>query len=374
MIHPCRLTQCLGEKLLDSTSRGWDHETRRVWSLYDLVRYAVRDLYALLQWAEHTINFTRSQDSVRAGEAALLSSAERITINNQVTCLRKHCREMELPDTVVACDGLIRSLNVVPFKETRSTCTLGECRGQLLSIRRMLIAALQNRLFMYIPVHLGRYVNKSQQPTVITSQLGMYGVEETSNETMHTTPEWFNPNAPVKPFGDKVFDTFEGARYDAEHAALCIATGASTAAIFHLMRVVEHGVRSLGKNLGLSRIKETTYVKPKKPGAPCPTCGRPDNAPGRKITKTTPIENCVWEKIEGQLRSKIDAKLRALRPGHARDEKQSFYHAALADFHGFKDAWRNHVMHSRGEFGETEAFQVLGHVDRFMRALGEHAK
>jgi len=225
----------------------------------------------------------------------------------------------------------------------------------------MLIAALQNRLFMYIPTHLSKYVNKSQHPTVLTSQLGMYGIEETSSDVIHTTPEWFDPNAPVKPFGEEVFDVFENARYDAEQGALCIATGTSTAAVFHLMRVAEWGVRALGKELGLTRVKEV--VKPK-----------PGGKLQKPVTKYVPIQNCVWEKIENQLRLKSDAKLNKLRPGPAKDKKQQFYGSVLTDFHGFKLEWRNHVMHTRGTYEETDALRALTHVERFMRSLAEHAK
>ena len=337
-----------------------------------MVRYAVRDLYALLQWTEHTIRVTRSQEEKRLGSDSVLNSTERININNQVGCLLKHCRQLELTETVTACEGLLRVLNVVPFKETSCACTLGECRGHLVAIRRMIIKALQNRLFMYIPVGLSVYVNKSQSPTVLTSQLTMFGIDERSNDTIYTTADWFDPDSPVKPFGDKVFDAFPKARYDAEHAALCIATGAATASVFHLMRTVEHGVRSLGKSLGLSRIKESVNAK-SKPGAAspvCPTCGKVVSL-GKKVTKFTPIENCVWEKIENQIRSKVDARLRLLRPGPARDNKQAFFSQIILDFHGFREAWRNHVMHTRAEFLEPDAMRVLSHVDRFMRLLAE---
>jgi hypothetical protein len=210
-------------------------------------------------------------------------------------------------------------------------------------------------------VHLAKYVNKAQHPTVVTSQLSMYGIDETSSDVMHVTPEWFDPNAPVKPFGERVFDVFADARYDAEHAALCIATGASTAAVFHLMRVAEWGVRALGKALGLTRIKEVLNPKP-------------GSKQQRRRIKYVPIENCVWEKIQDHLRKKSEAKLNRLRPGPAKDRLQQFYGSVLTDFHGFRLEWRNHVMHTRGTYEESDALRALAHVERFVRVLAEHVK
>jgi hypothetical protein len=321
---------------------GCPLESRRVWSLLDLIRYAVRDLYALLLWMEHEIAWTHGQEQHRQGDAALLSASERNSGNNQMVCIAKHSGQLELASTKGACNELIGRL--------KGKITLGEYRGQLIGIRRMLTEALQGRSFMYVPVHLSKYVNKSQFPTVITSQLGH------GKDTAHVTGEWFDPDAPVKPFGEKVFEVFPHARYDAEHAALCLAAGAHTAAVFHMMRAVEWGVRYLGKELGLQRIKEVVKAKP-----------------GGKYkqdrVRLTPIQNCVWEKIECQIRKKVDARLAKLRPGPAKDKKQAFYSSVLSEFHGFREAWRNHVMHSRKEVEAGDDLKVMGHVTDFMVLL-----
>jgi hypothetical protein len=314
--------------------------TRRVWSLLDLIRYAVRDLYTLLLWMEHTIAWTHGQEQHRQGEAALLSATERNSINNQMGCIAKHSSQLELPPTKGACDELIARL--------KGNITLGECRGQLIGIRRMLKEALQERTFMYVPVHLSRYVNKSQFPTVVTSQLG-YG-----KDTVHMTGEWFDPDSPVKPFGEKVFAVFPNAQYDAEHAALCLAAGAATAAVFHMMRVVEWGVRALGQHIGLRKVKDV--LKP-KPGYK------------KERVRLVPIENCTWEKMECQIRKKVDSRLSKLRPGPAKDEKQIFYSSILTAFHGFRGEWRNHVMHTRIEIAEGDDLKVMSHVERFMAQL-----
>jgi len=55
--------------------------------------------------------------------------------------------------------------------------------------------------------------------------------------------------------------------------------------------------------------------------------------------------------------------------GLAKVQAEEFYNGILAEFRGFKDAWRNHVMHSRRDYECDEAKAVMSHVSRFMRTL-----
>jgi hypothetical protein len=160
----------------------------------------------------------------------------------------------------------------------------------------------------------------------------------------------------MKPFGEVVYESFEGARFDAEEMAHCLVAGAWTAGVFHMMRAVEWGVRAFGKELGMSRVKE--IQRPQLGGL----------IKTRKV-HFTPLENCVWEKIQDQLRIRVDRRLAKLRPGPSKDRKQVFYSSVLSDFHGFKGEWRNHVMHARMEYTEDDACKAFEHVKRFMMEL-----
>lgn len=217
-------------------------DTRAYWSLLDMVRYHVRDLHGLLVWLDHTANYSISQERHRQGKDAALTVGEKGPASLQLSCVRKHFVELELHDMVPAVDELINHLESI---------SLGELRGRLLSIRRVLIEALEKRVFMYIPAHASKYARPFHEPTGQAMPIGL--------TTTFTFP---TRDLNVRPFGDKVFDAFEKARYDAEEAALCIVAGAFTAAVFHIMRVAEIGVRTLGKELGLSRIYETQHPKP----------------------------------------------------------------------------------------------------------------
>jgi hypothetical protein len=241
--------------------RLWKGNSHRLVSFLDMVRYAVRDLHTLLLWMDHMAKYTTSQERAgRSGFGSTLNSTEQELILKHVTCIRKHCEEMELADANSACDEL--SSNLVNM-------TLGECRGHILGIRRMLTDAMENRVFMYVPLRLAPYakpVNLFHQTpkNLIDSDLRF--------------PLW------KKPFGSRVFLKFAEARYDCEQLALCMIAGASTAAIFHMMRVVEWGIRDLGKDLKLRRIKIT--IKPKTGGTH-----------RESVNKLLPIENATWEMI-----------------------------------------------------------------------------
>ncbi len=284
-----------------------------------MVRYNIKDLHAILLWMTHMINYTLSQERHRHGEASLLTQSEKTSLMDRLLCVEKHCKELELEDAVLVCKDLFKRLD---------QATMGEIRGHLLGIRSMMDGALARRVFLYIPSSCTKYVPELMHPTAVVP-----GSAKLKKVAM--------------PFGEAVHKTFADARYDAEQAALCIAVGASTAAIFHLMRVVEHGVRMLGRSLDFRKMRQQKAGK----------------------DRLVPIENLPWEILHNQLRVRVNDRLAKLRPGPAKDKKSYFYNSILEDFQGFKDAWRNHVMHARSAYGEKESLRVLGHVERFMQLL-----
>ena len=52
---------------------------------------------------------------------------------------------------------------------------------------------------------------------------------------------------PAEFYGPGVVESFSSAVGDMEEAVKCYSRGCSTASVFHLMRVMETGVRALGK-------------------------------------------------------------------------------------------------------------------------------
>lgn len=150
-------------------------------------------------------------------------------------------------------------------------------------------------------------------------------------------------------FGEDVKKSFPNAASDIQNAGDCIAVDLNTAAVFHLMHVVEWGLRALAVDVGLS-----------------------DVVMNRKTGKTAPLEYAEWERILDQLPEKIEAKIEAMPRGEAKQKAQEFYYSASSEIRGFKEAWRNHVMHTRRSYTREDALAVFSHVQRFMQSLAAY--
>jgi len=148
--------------------------------------------------------------------------------------------------------------------------------------------------------------------------------------------------------GPEIKSKFKEAEADIREAGNCIAIDSGTAAVFYLMRAVELGLRRFCSHLGISRVR-----KSKKPGK----------------EKYVLLEYAQWEKILDDAQERVDAKINKMKPGKAKQRAQEFYIPILKDIRGFKDAWRNHVMHARATYTVKDAEAVLGHVKGFLLRL-----
>jgi hypothetical protein len=135
------------------------------------------------------------------------------------------------------------------------------------------------------------------------------------------------------PFGEQVATKFPSAGYDIREASKCLALGRETAAVFHLMRVLEKGLGALAADVGV------------------------------------PFEFENWKNIIDQIGSKITALDNTLPRGQAKSERLQFLSTAATNFQFFKEAWRNHVSHGRSVYNAEEAVGILQHVRLFMRTL-----
>jgi hypothetical protein len=133
-------------------------------------------------------------------------------------------------------------------------------------------------------------------------------------------------------FGDEVAEAFRLCKLDLEAAGNCYALELYTASVFHLMRVLEHGLRALAHYVGAS--------------------SNPDN----------------WGHIIDQIEKKIK-ELDKQPKSQERDDRIKFCAEAAIQLTYFKDAWRNHVMHGGDFYLEPKATQIMEHVRDFMRHL-----
>lgn len=132
---------------------------------------------------------------------------------------------------------------------------------------------------------------------------------------------------PELAFGSETIARFPMIRADVEEASRCLAFDRGTAAVFHLLRVSEHGMRALGGKLGI-------------PYAPS------------------------WEGWIRQIRTLVEKPHAAKSRAEKRD--QAFYEEMIGDLHAIKTAWRNPTMHVRRAYSPAEAREVFGATRTWM--------
>jgi hypothetical protein len=135
---------------------------------------------------------------------------------------------------------------------------------------------------------------------------------------------------------------FISAKDDVEEAQFCYALERNTATVFHCMRVAEIGLRSLARRMGV------------------------------KLPKRGRLEWAEWQTVLREMDKIADAIAITKKAGPAKDAIMEFYRGALGQFYGFKDEYRNHVMHTRGSYDEHRAASVLLQVRDFMTKLAKH--
>lgn len=139
-------------------------------------------------------------------------------------------------------------------------------------------------------------------------------------------------------FGARVKDNFPEAIPDIVEAGNCIAADCPTAAVFHLMRVAEYGLRALAHD---RRIK---------------------------LDKNKPIDLATWEDLLKKLEEAEDA-VRNFPKTAAREAQFEFFHGANMEIKRFKNKFRNRIMHTRESYDGLEAMSAFDHVRAFMDTL-----
>jgi hypothetical protein len=136
-------------------------------------------------------------------------------------------------------------------------------------------------------------------------------------------------------FGKEVYKKFKAARLDIKSAGNCLAADENTAAVFHLMCVVNIGLIALAKHLKL-KIKAIEYQE--------------------------------WKNIIDGLKKKVDL-INQSPKGKKKQSDLEFHNGLLLECSGFKDVYRNNVAHARTHYGFNEAEGVHDRVRDFMRRL-----
>jgi len=145
---------------------------------------------------------------------------------------------------------------------------------------------------------------------------------------------------PANWFGDVVTLQFPEARWDMRDSLRCLALNLWTAAVYHAMCVVQHGLHRLAERLSVQFARE--------------------------------IDVLNWNEIL----TRIEATLKQLRnqpKTPALDVQIKWAARAATQFFVIREAWRNYVMHGRERYDEEEAKAVVTAVRDIMRAVAAHS-
>jgi hypothetical protein len=131
-------------------------------------------------------------------------------------------------------------------------------------------------------------------------------------------------------FGAEVSERFPKAIDDIEDAGKCLALGLGTAAVMHLMRVMEEGLKGLATSLKI----------PYEPS---------------------------WGSYLNKIQSKVSIKPKTKGVQWKRDAR--FYSDVSGDLLTIKQAWRNSTMHIERRYTPEEAEEIFKSVRALMQRL-----
>jgi len=145
--------------------------------------------------------------------------------------------------------------------------------------------------------------------------------------------KYYSEDDIANPFGEDVGKVFPSSTFDAIESCKCYALGRDTACVFHLMRVLEVGLGSIGARFNVSS------------------------------------DHTNWETVINRIEKAIsDIDKDPNRPANWKDDRE-FYSQCASHFRFVKDAWRNYTAHARGKYLQEEAESILINVRGFMQKI-----
>ena len=132
-----------------------------------------------------------------------------------------------------------------------------------------------------------------------------------------------------KVFEQAVADKFPSMKEEMDEARMCIAFGRYTAAVFHLMRIMEQAVSRLAKRVRVPKAQ---------------------------------VEDKAW----GPILDAINARITRLRRSNPR---KVLYSEATAHLNHVRAVWRNTTMHPKRTYTYEQAEEILASVKTFINHL-----
>jgi hypothetical protein len=281
----------------------WQGNLNRLVSLWDIVKQF--DVFAFAVIFQSLLSVEGQCEAIRtsSGGGVLVPAVLRDQAYEVIGTIRSFCEHHGFAD---ARDEI--NLAVLKLGSDVDASTL---RGKLERVKDSVLTASQNHKFLRVESERSAYID---DPRLL---------------------------------GDVVADTFPNAVPDIIEAGNCLAVELHTAAVFHLMRVSEYGLRSLAKAAG-AELKDKGEHQP--------------------------IEYAEQNKIIDAIKKKL-SEAHPFPHGPKRSEQLVFYSEAAERFLYLKEL-RNEVSHPRKTYNSGEALGVLERVRGFMcllaRGLKEH--
>jgi hypothetical protein len=201
------------------------------------------------------------------------------------------CKHLDLPASAEMCNEIIRDL------KRRKPLPIEKIEGQSRELARRMEAELAAHVFLYVDRQTGRfYANPFEK--------------------------W-----------DKTRAAYPGAMYDIEEGSKALALQLNTACVFHMIRVLECGLKSVAAALGI----------------------------------TLNPHNRNWGGILGQIRDEMANRNKINDPQWNADK--AFFEQAYGSLHAVKDAWRNTTMHLEKVYDSDGAEHIYRMVRAFMEQL-----
>jgi len=268
----------------------WDYTGLTVIDLYQLMEYFnAQDFAKCLQEVySYELELKRLCEDMGDWNKPVVDGWEDKKTNTLLDLVRKCFPYRDFPHT--------SSVATRVYAFANSQCTHQDLWMRLVALRETMEDELKNRKMVLVPNLKTEYCDKKQ------------------------------------PFGEAVAEKFPSAERDITEAGNCYALGMDTACVFHLMRVLEVGLRALVLDIGL------------------------------------PYKTEAWGRILDEIESEMK-KLRASDNKSPKKKHLQLYAQAAIEFGYFKDAWRNHVMHETSYFDGNRAKSIMDHVQNFMQSI-----
>lgn len=142
--------------------------------------------------------------------------------------------------------------------------------------------------------------------------------------------KFYRPEAPL--FGENATKHYPSAQAELDEAGRCLGLGRGTACVFHLMRVMEIGLRAVARRLSI-------------------------NDPTKPAQRN-------WGFMLAEIRRAIDTKKR-----WPRGTRKQFFEEVYASLDSVKNPWRNATMHVEHVYTVEEAENILYAVRAFISKI-----